>query len=181
VDFDCLFDKGLTLAVPELTPFRLTPNMIDALGVTGAEGVFRRACELTLQELREKRDTLMGVLESFIHDPLVEWKGSRRGSGGARRERGARDDAAAATRREGERRLARISDRLRGIYNLRVSGPSSRGRRDPGVPRGEAGAADGALPDALELSVQGQVTKLIKEATDDRNLCRMWIGWMPFL
>lgn len=32
VDFDCLFDKGLGLARPEIVPFRLTPNIVDALG-----------------------------------------------------------------------------------------------------------------------------------------------------
>lgn len=31
VDFDCLFDKGLNLARPEVVPFRLTPNMVDAM------------------------------------------------------------------------------------------------------------------------------------------------------
>lgn len=46
VDFDCLFEKGLTLAYPEVVPFRLTPNMVDAFGITGHEGVFRRVCEV---------------------------------------------------------------------------------------------------------------------------------------
>ena len=35
VDFDCLFDKGLTLAKPEIVPFRLTPELVDAMGPTG--------------------------------------------------------------------------------------------------------------------------------------------------
>jgi hypothetical protein len=30
VDFDCLFDKGLTLLRPEIVPFRLTPNMVSS-------------------------------------------------------------------------------------------------------------------------------------------------------
>jgi len=42
VDFDCLFDKGLNLARPEIVPFRLTPNLVDAMGLTGVEGSFRR-------------------------------------------------------------------------------------------------------------------------------------------
>ena len=46
VDFDCLFDKGLALARPEIVPFRLTPNMVDAMGPTGFEGVFRAAAEV---------------------------------------------------------------------------------------------------------------------------------------
>lgn len=38
VDFNCLFDKGLTFDKPEMVPFRLTHNMIDGLGVSGYEG-----------------------------------------------------------------------------------------------------------------------------------------------
>lgn len=48
VDFGCLFDRGLTLEVPEMVPFRLTQNVADACGVSGVEGGFRRAAEITL-------------------------------------------------------------------------------------------------------------------------------------
>jgi serine/threonine-protein kinase ATR len=54
-------------------PFRLTQNLVDAMGVTGYDGVFRKAGEVTMRLLRANTDTLMSVLESFIHDPLVEW------------------------------------------------------------------------------------------------------------
>lgn len=73
MDFNCLFDKGLTFDKPEKVPFRLTQNMIDAMGLSGYEGVFRKVCELTLHVLRSNRETLMSVLETFIYDPLVEW------------------------------------------------------------------------------------------------------------
>lgn len=74
VDFNCLFDKGRQLDTPERVPFRLTQNLVDALGVTGVEGVFRTACEVTMQLLRDNRDSLMSVLDAFVHDPLVEWE-----------------------------------------------------------------------------------------------------------
>src|SRR6185437_901416 len=59
VDFNCLFFKGLTFEKPEKVPFRLTPNMVDAMGLSGYEGVFRRVCELTLHVLRSNRETLL--------------------------------------------------------------------------------------------------------------------------
>ena len=74
VDFSCLFEKGLALAQPEVVPFRLTPNMVDVLGVTGTEGAFREVSEVTMKLLRDKQDLLMTNLETFLHDPLVEWK-----------------------------------------------------------------------------------------------------------
>ncbi|KAK9679778.1 hypothetical protein K7432_016161 [Basidiobolus ranarum] len=73
VDFNCLFEKGMTFDFPEKVPFRLTQNMVDAFGVTGYEGVFRKSCEVSLKLLRNNRESLMCVLETFIHDPLCEW------------------------------------------------------------------------------------------------------------
>lgn len=37
IDYNVCFEKGKTLRVPEKVPFRLTPNIKDALGVTGVE------------------------------------------------------------------------------------------------------------------------------------------------
>jgi phosphatidylinositol kinase/protein kinase (PI-3 family) len=36
-------------------------------------GVFRKAAEISLQILRTNSESLMTVLEAFVHDPLVEW------------------------------------------------------------------------------------------------------------
>ena len=73
VDFNCLFDKGLTFEKPEMVPFRLTHNMIDAMGAYGYEGPFRRSCEITLQLLRGNEDALMTILETFLHDPTTDF------------------------------------------------------------------------------------------------------------
>lgn len=72
VDFNCIFNKGERFETPERVPFRLTHNMVDALGATGCEGVYRRTCEATMAMLRREVDSLMPVLSSFVHDPLVE-------------------------------------------------------------------------------------------------------------
>jgi serine/threonine-protein kinase SMG1 len=37
IDYNVCFEKGKTLAVPEKVPFRMTPNLETALGVTGVE------------------------------------------------------------------------------------------------------------------------------------------------
>lgn len=78
VDFNCLFDKGQTLAKPEVVPFRLTQNMIDAFGAYGYNGPFRRTCEITLRLLRQNEDALMTILETFLHDPTTDFIGKRR-------------------------------------------------------------------------------------------------------
>ncbi|CAH0522317.1 unnamed protein product [Peronospora belbahrii] len=173
VDFDCLFDKGLKLAKPEIVPFRLTPNIIDAFGITGYEGVFRRVSEVTMHLLRENKETLRSVLESFIHDPLVEW--GRRGKATQSSSGSSKNIAEISSERskmETRLVLKAIDDRLRGVYNL---GDAIRPLVSP--------AHRSILPEieTLPLSVQGQVEKLIHEATSHENLAQMYIGWMPFL
>ncbi|XP_031845911.1 serine/threonine-protein kinase Smg1 isoform X3 [Nomia melanderi] len=74
IDYNVCFEKGKTLRVPEKVPFRMTPNIKTALGVTGVEGIFRLACEHTLRVMRRGRETLLTLLEAFVYDPLVDWR-----------------------------------------------------------------------------------------------------------
>ncbi|KAJ4304960.1 serine/threonine-protein kinase M1 [Kalmusia sp. IMI 367209] len=78
VDFNCLFDKGLTFEKPELVPFRLTHNMVDAMGPAGIEGPFRKTAELTYSLLRQHEDALITILETFVHDPTADFLGQRK-------------------------------------------------------------------------------------------------------
>ncbi|KAI4194332.1 MAG: hypothetical protein LQ350_007823 [Teloschistes chrysophthalmus] len=82
VDFNCLFDKGLTFEKPELVPFRLTHNMVDAFGAYGYEGPFRKSCELTARILRQHEDTLMTILETFLYDPTTDFIGKKKKNAG---------------------------------------------------------------------------------------------------
>lgn len=36
------FEQGKILPTPETVPFRLTRDVVDGMGITGVEGVFRR-------------------------------------------------------------------------------------------------------------------------------------------
>ena len=78
VDFNCLFDKGKTFDKPELVPFRLTHNMVDAFGAYGYEGPYRKSCELTIRILRQNEDTLMTILETFLYDPTTDFIGKKK-------------------------------------------------------------------------------------------------------
>ncbi|CAJ0594064.1 unnamed protein product [Cylicocyclus nassatus] len=73
IDYNICFDKGRHLRVPETVPFRLTQNILHALGPTQVEGVFRESCSHVLSTLREGREVLLTVLDAFVYDPLVDW------------------------------------------------------------------------------------------------------------
>jgi len=72
VDFDCIFEKGKRLRVPEVVPFRLSANIVDAFGMFREKGPFQRTCEVSLKVLRKNRNNIISFLYSFIYDPLVE-------------------------------------------------------------------------------------------------------------
>jgi serine/threonine-protein kinase ATR len=78
VDFECLLDSGSSLNVPERVPFRLTPNLVDAMGPSGEDGAFRTCCVVTMKVLREHRTGLISVSETFTNDPLIQWNDSNK-------------------------------------------------------------------------------------------------------
>ncbi|XP_026671548.1 serine/threonine-protein kinase ATR-like isoform X2 [Ceratina calcarata] len=82
VDFNCLFNRGELFEWPERVPFRLTHNMVDAMGPLKIEGPFRRACEITMRVLRQQSSTLLSVLTPFVYDPLVTWNKNNIGESG---------------------------------------------------------------------------------------------------
>ena len=119
------------------------------------------------------RGMLMSVLESFIHDPLVEWrqrKSSRRRHAEAAHAADGLPDGAEVANQDAVRIISRINERLQGFYNN-------------GLERAERlrGHRSAAQTSSLPLSIEGQVHRLIKEATSVENLSRMYVGWMAFL
>ncbi|KAG8714375.1 Serine/threonine-protein kinase tel1 [Ceratobasidium sp. 395] len=73
IDLGIAFDQGRLLPIPETVPFRLTADMVDGLGSSGTEGVYRRCAEETLRVLREQAGVIKTILEVFNHDPLHSW------------------------------------------------------------------------------------------------------------
>ncbi len=75
IDFGDCFEVAMQREkFPELIPFRLTRMLINAMEVSGIEGNFRITCEHVMRVLRENKDSLMAVLEAFVHDPLINWR-----------------------------------------------------------------------------------------------------------
>ncbi|TCD67266.1 serine/threonine-protein kinase M1 [Steccherinum ochraceum] len=162
VDFNCLFEKGKTLETPERVPFRLTQNVVDGLGITGPEGFFRIACEVTMQLLRDNKDSLMSVLDAFVHDPLVEWEDEKRKLEREAQRRNSNSNknnvvrASVDLRHLAKNALNPIEKKLKGIYST------------------------GKEKMEREISTSSLVQILIQEAMDESNLAKMYPGWAPW-
>lgn len=75
IDFGDCFEVAMHRdKFPERIPFRLTRMLINAMEVSGVEGAFRITCENVMRVLRDNKDSLMAVLEAFVHDPLINWR-----------------------------------------------------------------------------------------------------------
>lgn len=159
IDLGVAFETGRILPMPELVPFRLTRDIVDGMGITKTEGVFRRCCEFTLEALREEKDGIMTILNVLRYDPLYSWTIS------PLRARRLQNDGAEDPSRPGS---TNGSGAPRTALQMQTS-------------RDEASEAERALATvekklAKTLSVQAVVNELIQQATDERNLAVLFAG-----
>ncbi|KAG0002584.1 serine/threonine-protein kinase M1, partial [Entomortierella chlamydospora] len=202
VDFNCLFEQGKTFPKPERVPFRLTQNMVDAMGLSGYDGVYRLTCEQTLGIFRDNIESLVSVLEGFLHDPLVEWaKNKRRG------QQIQLDPPVVAVPAAPGAMFDAFIDQGNGVAGgAPTAADEARARlRSKAEAKAKAEAAiaeadsqqnekaqtimslikrklqGNESPNGYTLSVQGQVEELIHAATSAENLSKMYIGWSAYL
>lgn len=167
IDLGVAFEAGRILPVPELVPFRLTRDIVDGMGITKTEGVFRRCCEFTLDALREEQYSIMTILDVLRYDPLYTWSISPLRL--AKLQKGRENDDASIDDGESEAEGARKGKR-KGAGGGDVNEPSE---------------ADRALEIVRKklsktLSVTATVNDLINQAMDESNLAVLYSGWAAY-
>ncbi|KAF1987263.1 phosphatidylinositol 3-kinase tor2 [Aulographum hederae CBS 113979] len=81
IDFGDCFEVAMHREkYPERVPFRLTRMLTYAMEVSNIEGSYRTTCEHVMRVLRQNKESVMAVLEAFIHDPLLTWRLNNRES-----------------------------------------------------------------------------------------------------
>jgi FKBP12-rapamycin complex-associated protein len=74
IDFGDCFEIAMRRErYPETVPFHLTRLLMNALEVSRIEGQYRNCCENVLRLLRDNNYQIMGLLETFIYAPLLQW------------------------------------------------------------------------------------------------------------
>ena len=159
IDLGIAFEQGRVLPVPELVPFRLTRDLVDGMGITKTEGVFRRCCEFTMEALRNESYSIMTILDVLRYDPLYSWSLSPLRL--KKLQENQTDDKA----------RVKLSDDDDFVPNNK--------------PQNEPGEADRALTVVSKklsksLSVTATVNELIQQATDEKNLALLFCGWAAY-
>ncbi|KAI1758753.1 hypothetical protein GGR53DRAFT_210108 [Hypoxylon sp. FL1150] len=163
IDLGVAFEMGRVLPVPELVPFRLTRDIVDGMGITKTEGVFRRCCEFTLEALRDETYSIMTILDVLRYDPLYSWSISP-----------VRLARLQDTRRDGEG----DEDDAEEVTKKKKAAGTSGAANEPS----EADRALEVVRRKLSktLSVTATVNDLINQATDERNLALLYSGWAAY-
>ncbi|PSR78097.1 hypothetical protein BD289DRAFT_377079, partial [Coniella lustricola] len=166
IDLGVAFEAGRILPIPEVVPFRMTRDIVDGMGVTKTDGVFRRCCEFTLDALREETYSIMTILDVLRYDPLHSWSST-------------------------PVRLAKLQHAARQGGDDEEDGndgsvtATELGAVDKKKVTNEPSEADRALEVVKKklsktLSVTATVNELINQATDERNLAMLFSGWAAF-
>ena len=193
IDFGDCFEVAMHREkYPERVPFRLTRMLTFAMEVSNIDGSYKLSCEAVMRVIRDNKESLMAVLEAFIHDPLLNWRLGNRES--------PPEPSFPSERRQsiiGELEAAQLprgGGSFRG--NTRKTSALEAGVLDPGTGNENREGQNARAVQVLarvrqkltgrdfkpeeELNVERQVAKLIGQATRVENLCQHYIGWCSF-
>lgn len=206
IDFGDCFEVAMHREkYPERVPFRLTRMLTFAMEVSNIEGSFRTTCEKVMKLLRTNKESLMAVLEAFIHDPLLTWRLGNTPSPAenlftAERRNSIMSQTNGPAQVEGSRRMSVMggdpnapSERPSSSYRPRNRlSIAQNGNVDPAekevqnaralqvLSRVKEKLTGGDFREGEFLGIEEQVEKLLSEATNLENLCQHYIGWCSF-
>ncbi|KAF4546613.1 Phosphatidylinositol 3-kinase tor2 protein [Lasiodiplodia theobromae] len=190
IDFGDCFEVAMHREkYPERVPFRLTRMLTYAMEVSNIEGSYRTTCEHVMRVLRSNKESVMAVLEAFIHDPLLNWRlGTRESPPEPSFSSQRRASIIGADVVPGDRPESSFRPRHRSS----IVPPGTGGPNEPEAREEQNARALQVLSRVKqkltgrdfkpqeELNVNNQVDRLIREATNLENLCQHYIGWCSF-
>jgi FKBP12-rapamycin complex-associated protein len=192
IDFgDCFEIACSRPKYPEKVPFRLTRVLVNAMEIGGIKGTFKVSCESCMRVLRDNKESVLALLEAFVHDPLISWRLVTDEVNNAA-------DLKAPDASEFEyEAMAGVTSAANGKpINGKASGVAQANGGGALATGNAAAVGDVRNKRALEvvrriqnklngrdfnpnvsLNVADQVQKLVQEATSLENLCVAFIGW----
>ncbi|CAL8069908.1 unnamed protein product [Orchesella dallaii] len=174
IDLGVAFEQGRILPTPETVPFRLTRDVIDGMGVSGIEGVFKKSCEMTMEVLRNNSEIILTVLQVLLYDPLYMWALTN--------DRVARvqpSDSTKGGKKSKSNNVEQVEDSVKERNNSAARVLLRLRQKLMGIE--EEGGATGAISSGSSLSIDGHVSLLIQRAMDPEKLSRLFPGWQPYL
>ncbi|XP_054282242.1 DNA-dependent protein kinase catalytic subunit-like isoform X2 [Macrosteles quadrilineatus] len=177
IDFGHAFGTATQLlSVPELMPFRLTPQLLNLAAPFQTTGLIKESMVHTLRVLRENMRLLLATMTVFILEPSVDWmKAARKHVAYMADEPSETGDWFPQLKISlARRKLEGANPRRMVEEDLRL-GHQTKPHYDNLLRLLYDGTDDGELRD--ELSPRHQVECLIDHATNKHILSKTWSGW----
>lgn len=121
--------------------------------------------------LREHSDSILAVLEAFVHDPLLNWRLNDEED--SRTDQSSDDSPRPRYRSHSFSSSSYYDDGEDDDAEMNV-------RALEVIKRVKAKLSGRDFPTKEPLSVPLQVERLIQEATSNENLSKCYVGWCPF-
>ncbi len=173
IDFGHCFGSATELPIPELIPFRLTPQITNIGGVLQSDR-YAPGMLAVLQLLQKRKSDVEGFLSAFISEPLLHW---------AIKDKSFQQGVSTA-----QSRIQVVKRKLRlenPVQVLKDELKSNLYIAKEGVMPQIHSVLDGQLAPRLHtgkptLTPTEFVDVLISVATDENILGRTWAHWSPF-
>lgn len=196
IDFGDCFEASMNREkFPEKVPFRLTRMLVKAMEVSGIEANFISTCENVMSVLRSNKDSVMAMMEAFVHDPLINWRlfninevpgMSNLASTHVQTVVNSEESIPAQDHHSPlhPQRGARERELLQAVNQLGDANEVLNERAVIVMARMSNKLTGRDFPIGVDLepglTVKSQVQKLIAQATSHENLCQSYVGWCPF-
>jgi FKBP12-rapamycin complex-associated protein len=163
--------------------------MVNAMEASGVEGTYKSVCESVMRTLRGNSVSIMTMLEAFVYDPLVNWRGLTsmpKPIHDNATSHVLEPDAHVHSNFDFVRRLGSYNTAVVTQENLNVQAVAVLSRVNEKLSGSDRMAyrVGGLNPQAALktplMNVRQQVAKLIDEAENRENLSQSYLGWCPF-
>ena len=166
IDFGIAFGQGLLQYIPELVPFRLTPQIVNTLYPFGIKGIFKETMIKVLQSYKRYKENILDYCEIFIKEPIYEDNKSNKNKFNVINKKLKGINILKIFKEEINNNIY-LNSELKGILKNCVKGGIDSFRFKN--------------KDREYLDEETEVDMLNEQAMDRNLLGRMWIGWSPFV
>jgi DNA-dependent protein kinase catalytic subunit len=189
IDFNlCFGAASRDLPVPELMPFRLTPQFVNVMNPMQVSGIITKCMTHSLRCFRNSKKLLKACMEVFVREPAIDWLDAAKDCYQKRTD----DDVELVVADwNPSLRIELASEKLNGMNprkvlttELSIGAVSQRSDYLRGylrVVNGDPQHNKRAIVADVNLTVEDQVASLIDLASDPVVLGVTYSGWCPWI
>ncbi|XP_046420005.1 DNA-dependent protein kinase catalytic subunit-like [Neodiprion fabricii] len=184
IDFGYSFDAAVDSSVPELMPFRLTPQILGLLQPFNEHGLLKITMMNVLRALKYGKDPLLACMDIFIKEPSLNWL--------ARQKTRDKECTDSDVTWYPKKKISIVMDKLNGVKPSKLTlvqikeryGNTEYFNKYIDIINGTNNGLQVRVrskKDDENLNIEEQIECLLDQATDPNILARTFYGWEPWM